>query len=61
MAMACRDWDDWLFLLSGAHAPFRVSEMLALTWHDVSLRCGHLTVSLGKGSKSVGVTMSDEF
>lgn len=60
MAMVCRDWDDRLILLLGAHAGLRVSEMLALTWDDVNLRSGRLTVRLGKGAKTAGVTMSDE-
>ena len=60
MAMVCRDWDDRLILLLGAHAGLRVSEMLALTWDDVNLRSGRLTVRFGKGGKSAGVTMSDE-
>jgi len=60
MASVCRDWDDRLILLLGAHAGLRVSEMLALTWDDVDLRTGRLRVRFGKGGKTAGVTMSEE-
>lgn len=60
MASVCRDWDDRLILLLGAHAGLRVSEMLALTWDDVDLRAGRLTVRFGKGGKTASVTMSEE-
>lgn len=60
MASVSRDWDDRLILLLGAHAGLRVSEMLALTWDDVDLRAGRLTVRFGKGGKTAGVTMSEE-
>lgn len=60
MASVSRDWDDRLILLLGAHAGLRVSEMLALTWDDVDLRNGRLTVRFGKGGRTAGVTMSDE-
>src|SRR5690606_20280320 len=35
-------------------------EMLNLTWNDVDLRNGRLTVRFGKGDKTAGVTMSEE-
>ncbi|HZW27240.1 MAG TPA: tyrosine-type recombinase/integrase, partial [Trueperaceae bacterium] len=60
MASVARDWDDRLVLLLGAHAGLRVSEMLALTWDDVDLRAGRLTVRFGKGGKTAAVTMSEE-
>lgn len=60
MASVCRDWDDRLILLLGAHAGLRVSEMLALTWDDVDLRNGRLTVRAGKGGRTAMVTMSEE-
>lgn len=60
MAGVTRDWDDKLILLLGAHAALRVSEMLALTWDDVDLRNGRLTVRLGKGGTTAMVTMSEE-
>lgn len=60
MASVARDWDDRLILLLGAHAGLRVSEMLALTWDDVDLRSGRLTVRFGKGGKTAAVTMSEE-
>lgn len=60
MARVTQDWDDRLILLLGAHAGLRVSEMLALTWGDVDLRQGTLTVRLGKGGQTGQVTMSDE-
>jgi len=60
MARVTQDWDDRLILLLGAHAGLRVSEMLALTWRDVDLRQGKLTVRLGKGGQTGQVTMSDE-
>jgi integrase/recombinase XerC len=60
MARVCRDWDDRLILLLGAHAGLRVSEMLALRWEDVDLRRGRLTVRFGKGGTTATVTMSEE-
>ncbi len=60
MASVSRDWDDRLILLLGAHAGLRVSEMLSLTWDDVDLRGGRLTVRFGKGGKTASVTMSEE-
>lgn len=60
MASVARDWDDRLILLLGAHAALRVSEMLELTWDDVDLRNGRLTVRLGKGGTTADVTMSEE-
>lgn len=60
MASVVRDWDDRLILLLGAHAGLRVSEMLALSWEDVDLRNGRLTVRFGKGGKTASVTMSEE-
>lgn len=60
MGRVATDWDDKLILLLGAHAGLRVSEMLALSWDDVELRAGRLTVRLGKGGTTAGVTMSEE-
>jgi integrase/recombinase XerC len=60
MARVCRDWDDRLILLLGAHAGLRVSEMLALRWEDVDLRRARLTVRFGKGGTTATVTMSEE-
>lgn len=60
MAGVCEDWDDRFILLLGAHAGLRVSEMLGLAWEHVDLRNSRLTVSLGKGSKTARVTISDE-
>lgn len=60
MASVSRDWDDRLILLLGAHAALRVSEMLTLTWDDVDLRAGRLTVRFGKGGVMARVTMSHE-
>lgn len=60
MAAVCGDWDDRFILLLGAHAGLRVSEMLDLTWEQVDLHNGNLTVAFGKGNKSARVTLSDE-
>lgn len=60
MARVATGWDDKLILLLGAHAGLRVSEMLALTWDDVDLRAGRLTVRFGKGGTTAMVTMSEE-
>ena len=60
MVRVARDWDDRLILLLGAHGGLRVSEMLALTWEDVDVREGRLTVRFGKGGKTASVTMSNE-
>ena len=60
MAGVTRDWDDKLILLLGAHAGLRVSEMLALSWDDLDLRAGRLTVRFGKGGTTAAVTMSEE-
>lgn len=53
MARVTQDWNDRVILLLGAHAGLRVSEMLDLTWGDVNLRDGKLTVVLGKGGPRV--------
>jgi integrase/recombinase XerC len=60
MAKVCRDWDDRLILLLGAHGGLRASEMLALRWEDVDLHRGRLTVRFGKGGTTASVTMSEE-
>lgn len=60
MARVCRDWDDRLILLLGAHAGLRASEMLALRWEDLDLHDGRLTVRFGKGGTTASVTMSEE-
>ncbi len=60
MARVATGWDDKLILLLGAHAGLRVSEMLALSWDDVDLRAGRLTVRFGKGGTTAMVTMSEE-
>lgn len=60
MARVCRDWDDRLILLLGAHGGLRASEMLALRWEDVDLHRGRLTVRFGKGGTTASVTMSEE-
>ena len=50
--------EDEAFLLLGAHAGLRVSEILALTWEDVDLFGRTLTVRHGKGGKQRRVVLS---
>jgi integrase/recombinase XerC len=47
-----------VFLLLGAHAGLRVSEMLALRWEDVDLGAQELLVRAGKGNKRALVQMT---
>ncbi len=49
---------DKLLVLLGAHAGLRVSEMLALTWHQVDLPGRRLHVRGGKGRKDRRVIIS---
>ncbi len=50
--------DEKIMVLLGAHAGLRVAEMLSLTWQDVSLTRGTLTVRSGKGGKKRTITLS---
>lgn len=50
--------DEKIMVLLGAHAGLRVADMLSLTWEDVSLTRGTLTVQSGKGGKKRTITLS---
>jgi len=50
--------DEKMIVLLGAHAGLRVSEMLALTWGDINLSRGTITIEKGKGGKKRTVTLS---
>jgi integrase/recombinase XerC len=54
-----RDSEDALILYLGAHAGFRVSEMLQLSWDDVLWEQGELRIRAGKGGKTALVMMSE--
>jgi integrase/recombinase XerC len=53
-----RDTEDELILYLGAHAGFRVSEMLRLRWDDILWEQGELRIREGKGGKTALVMMS---
>jgi len=55
---ACETVQERLIVLLLAHTGLRASEACALTWGDVDLKLGFLTVRLGKGNKTrkVGLT-----
>jgi len=50
--------EDRVFILLGAHAGLRVSEMLGLEWDDVDLGGRELLVRAGKGNKTALVQMT---
>ncbi len=50
--------EDRVLLLLAAHAGLRVQEALDLTWPDINLDSGQLTVVAGKGGKKRTVAMS---
>jgi integrase/recombinase XerC len=52
------DPETRVFLLLGAHAGLRVSEMLALRWEDVDLAGQELLVRSGKGNKTALVNVT---
>ncbi len=50
--------EDRVLLLLAAHAGLRVQEALDLTWPDINLDSGQLTIVAGKGGKRRTVAMS---
>ncbi len=50
--------EDRVLVLLGAHAGLRVRECLDLTWADIILDSGQLTVAAGKGGKRRTVALS---
>jgi len=50
--------EDRALVLLAAHAGLRVQEALDLTWPDINLDSGHLTIVAGKGGKRRTVAMS---
>lgn len=52
------DLQDRVFILLGAHAGLRVSEMLGLTWDDVDFGGRELLVRAGKGNKTALVQIT---
>lgn len=55
---AAEEPQDRVFLLLGAHAGLRVSEMLALLWDDIDLGSRELLVRAGKGNKQAMVQLT---
>jgi integrase/recombinase XerC len=49
---------DRVMVLLGAHAGLRVAEACALTWGDIDLAVGELTVQAGKGGRRRCVVLS---
>lgn len=55
---SCRDQQERVIVLLGAHAGLRVSEMLSLRWEDIAPGPSELLVRRGKGGKEASVALT---